>query len=147
MRRQNGQAAIKQTNPTLIPPRKLSDKEHGSLEEILPKYEDLLTDIEYTNCEIVLRDMWQTRNDNRVIQQNHNIKVSETHLAIKQLHEKLDRISNKHMKKINAMRDELHERIDHELRKGMQRAEKNRAFDEMVKKHTAAHHLRERGRY
>ena len=54
------------------------------------------------------------QDDNEIIQQNYNIKISEANLAIEQLHEKLDRISNKNIQEINTIRNELHRKIDHE---------------------------------
>ena len=65
---------------------------------ILPKYGDLLG------------DMWQKRNYNNVIQQNHNIKVSEINVAIKELHQKLDSVSNKKMNEIIGLSNEMHEK-------------------------------------
>ena len=47
------------------------------------------------------------QDDNDIIQQNCNIKISEAHLAIEQLHEKLDRVSNKSVKDINTLSNEL----------------------------------------
>ena len=82
-----------------------SDKE---FDEMVETYDSTAPERKRLLLKASLRNIWHKRNDNEVIQQNNNIKVSEANLAIEQLHEKLDRVSNKNMREINAMHNEFH---------------------------------------
>ena len=108
---QNPKEAIKS-----IPHCKLRDTKFRKF-ETLSKYNDLL------------RDKCEKRNVNENIHTNYNNAVSEANLVMEHI-----------TKEINALRNELHWKLDHALNKKCRELKGT----DRLRKHTTAHHLKKK---